>query len=85
MSQQMTPDDLWVRRLQDRADEVTPDVPADVGVVVRRGVAVVPPAGPPPSRERRSSPSGSSWVPLPRCGSSPRTSARRCCRRIERS
>ena len=37
MSQQMTPDDLWVRRLQDRADEVTPDVPADAGVIVRRG------------------------------------------------
>jgi len=37
MSQQMTPDDLWVRRLQDRADEVTPDVPTDAGIVVRRG------------------------------------------------
>ena len=30
-------DDLWVRRLQDRADEVTPDVPATPGIVVRRG------------------------------------------------
>lgn len=37
MSQQMTPDDLWVARLRDRADEVTPDVLTDVGIVVRRG------------------------------------------------
>ena len=33
----MTPDDLWVCRLQDRADEVVPDVPADAAIVVRRG------------------------------------------------
>ena len=37
MSQQMTPDDLWVRRLQDRAEEVAPDVLTDAGIVVRRG------------------------------------------------
>lgn len=37
MSQQITPDDVWVRRLRDRVDEVTPDVPADAVVVVRRG------------------------------------------------
>ncbi|WP_421735598.1 hypothetical protein [Cellulomonas sp.] len=29
MSQDLDPDDLWVSRLRRRADEVTPDIPAD--------------------------------------------------------
>lgn len=37
MSQDMTPDDLWLGRLQARADAVAPAIPADVSVIVRKG------------------------------------------------
>jgi len=37
MSHDLIPDDLWIRRLQQRADEVTPVVSTDESVTLRRG------------------------------------------------
>lgn len=37
MTHDMTPDDAWVRRLQRRADEAAPDVPADAGAALHQG------------------------------------------------
>jgi hypothetical protein len=37
MSHNLTPDDLWLGRLQARADAVAPAIPADVNAIVRKG------------------------------------------------
>jgi len=37
LSQNEAPDDLWLGRLQARADAVAPPVPADVNAIVRKG------------------------------------------------
>ncbi|MGY4645198.1 hypothetical protein [Cellulomonas sp. URHB0016] len=37
MRQDTSPDDLWVRRLRERADEVVPDIPTDAASALRGG------------------------------------------------